>query len=284
VSHSRFSDGFNRLWTPNDFLPVMSAMDAINHYPTIVLVLGLLALVFGANEIGYRVARKWHGSEPEKSQTTGNALKVSIIGLVALLLGFSYSMTTSRFESRQQLVLNEANAAGTCYLRAGLLPEPERSRIRNILRRYVDVRLEYFEKALDPEELERTTKEMDALLAELWSTVEEAVRKDGQTAHFSQIVPAANEVIDLSATRAHASRNYLPPAVLLLLAVCMVISAALMGHTSGQVGHRHLGLWIALNVLTMLVLFVVLDFDRPRRGLVQVDHRPLIEFRDSIRQ
>lgn len=56
-----------------------------------------------------------------------------------------------------------------------------------------------------------------------------------------------------------------------------------MGHSSGQVGRRHLGLWLALNVLVALVLFVVLDFDRPRRGLIQINHQPLIELRETLK-
>ena len=69
----------------------------------------------------------------------------------------------------------------------------------------------------------------------------------------------------------------MPDPVLVLLALCMVMSSGVAGYSSGQAGRRHIGLWIALNILVLLVLFVVLDFDRPRRGLVQVSHAPLIE-------
>ena len=129
----------------------------------------------------------------------------------------------------------------------------------------------------------RTTKAMDAAMVELWSGVEDGVKADHELARTSEIVPAANEVIDLSATRAWASHNQMPASVLVLLAVSMVISSGLVGHSSGQVGRRHLELWIGTNVLVMLVLFVVLDFDRPRRGLIQINHTPLIELRESMK-
>ena len=257
-------------------------MQFIYDLPIWAFISVVLPLMFGANEIGFRMGRARHADEPERSQTVANGLKASIIGLVALLLGFSYSMTSGRFNQRQQLVLDEANAIGTCYLRAGLLPETAGGHIRDCLRRYTDLRLEHFETALVPSEFQRTTKAMDAALVELWAGVEEAVKSDQDRARVSEIVPAANEVIDLAATRAWASHNQMPASVLALLAICVVVSSGLMGHSSGQVGRRHLGLWVALNCLIMLVLFVVLDFDRPRRGLIQINHQPLIELRQSM--
>lgn len=256
-------------------------MNIIYDLPTWVTVVSLLVLMFAANEVGYRLGCGLQ--ESERSQTVSYAIKGTIIGFIALLLGFSYSITSSRFNQRQSLVLDEANAIGTCYLRAGLLAEPARSSIRTTLQQYTDLRLEHFELALDPSENERTAKSMDALMGELWSGVEDGVKADQALARTSQIVPAAGEVINLSATRAWASHNQMPPSVLLLLAVCAITSSGLVGHSSGQVGRRHLGLWIAMNFLVMLVLFVVLDFDRPRRGLIQVNHAPLIELRRTMK-
>ena len=258
-------------------------MATIYDWPTWVLVVSVLGLMFAASEVGYRLGRARQAEEPERSHNVSSGLKASIFGLVALLLGFSYSMTSSRFNQRQRLVLDEANAIGTCYLRAGLLGEPAPNRIRTTLQRYTALRIEHFERALEPGEYQRTTKAMDAALVDLWSAVEDGVNADHELARTSQIVPAANEVIDLSATRAWASHNHMPPSVLLLLAVCMVVSSGLMGHSFGQVGRRHLGLWIAMDVLVILALFVVLDFDRPRRGLIQVNHTPLIELQESMK-
>lgn len=248
-----------------------------------IIVASILALMFAANEASYRFGRVRSGEEPERVHGVSKALKASILGLVALLLGFSFSITSNRFNQRQRVVLDEANAIGTCYLRAGLLAEPTRTRIQATLRRYTDLRLEHFERALEPGEYVRTSKAMDATLLELWSAVEDSVKTNPELARTSQIVPAANAVIDMAATRAWASHNQMPSSVLALLAVCMVVSGGILGHSSGQTARRHVGLWVMLNVLVALVLFVVLDFDRPRRGLIQVNHAPLIELRESMK-
>ena len=98
------------------------------------------------------------------------------------------------------------------------------------------------------------------------------------------IVPAANEVIDLSSTRAWAGRNHLPGPVLVLLLASVLVSGLLLGHSSGQAGNRHAPLWLVSNLIFALVLFVVLDFDRPRRGLIRVDPTPLVELESTLRE
>lgn len=258
-------------------------MNFIYAWPTTATCSGLLLLMFLGNELGFRLGRHRMSKETERSHAVSAGLKASVIGLVALLIGFSFSMTTNRFSERQHLVLDEANAIGTCYLRAGLLADPARTEIRQTLRQYTETRIRYFEEALHLEESRHISQEMDADMEALWQEVETAAAADLQAVHFSQIIPAANEVIDLNSTRAWASQNQTPGSVIMLLAVCSVVATTLMGHSSGQAGVRHVGLWIALNVLIVLVLYVILDFDRPRRGLIQLNHQPLIDLRESLK-
>lgn len=246
-------------------------------WPTWTIVAGLFALMLAANELGFRAGRRDHEHETEPSRSVSNALKGSVFGLVALLLAFSFSATTSRHDVRQRIVLDQANAVGTCYLRAGLLDDPERSQIRTDLQQYVRVRLEHFRAARDPAENAQTRVAIDGLLSDLWKAVEAAHRRQPEAVRNSLIVPAANEVIDLSSDRVWAGRNHLPMPVLALLFISVVVSSALLGHSSGLAGRRHFWLWVAMNVVFALVLFVILDFDRPHRGLIQLDPAPLVE-------
>jgi hypothetical protein len=250
--------------------------------PTWVIVLGLLFVALAANEAGFRYGL-WHqGRESELSKTVSNTLKGSIFALVALLLAFSFSATSNRYDMRQRLVLDQANAIGTVYLRAGLLGEPASSNIRSTLRQYVDVRLEHFRAGYHTEASARLQLEIDGLMNTLWKEVERENSTDPEAVRTSLIVPAANEVIDLSSTRAWANRNHLPDPVLALLLASVVISSLLLGHSSGQAAQRHPGLWLASNVVLALVLYVVLDFDRPKRGMILIDQMPLIELRASL--
>lgn len=177
----------------------------------------------------------------------------------------------------RRVVLDEANALGTCDLRAGLQGASAAGRLRDMLRRHTVVRIEHFDTGDDPAAAGRTSAEMARQLDALGAEVTAATRDDPAAVRTAAIIPAVNAVIDLDATRAWSVAGHLPPPVLVLLLAGVLVSSLLIGHSSGQARRRHGGLWLAFNLLFALVLFVVLDFDRPRRGLIRVDHTPLID-------
>jgi hypothetical protein len=256
-------------------------MSFISDLPTWLLAAVLLALMFAANEIGFRIGES-RPDEPEQSRSVSNGLKASVFALVAFLLGFAFSMTAGRHDVRRRLVLDEANAIGTLHLRAGTIDSAPSGQIRNSLQAYLGARLEYFDHTLDPLRRQESEEQMSLQLDNIWAAVERSAKTNDQATRTSQIIPAANEVIDLFSTRAWAADSHLPQSVVVLLIVSVLVSCLLAGHSSGQSDRRHVGLWTAFNVLFALVLFVVLDFDRPRRGLVRVDHSPLVELQRTL--
>jgi hypothetical protein len=256
-------------------------MQAIYDWPLWIPLLGILALSLVASELGFRYGRSHQFSESERGIVT--AIRTSTLGLVALLLGFSFAITSNRFSERSRLVMDEANAIGTCYLRAGLLADPASSQIRTALRRYIDWRVESFDKGRDRSEFARLADSMHVSLDELWTGVTTAVSADRNRALTSVIVPAANDVIDLSATREWMRRFHMPASVAWLLGLAIILCGAMTGHALGETGSRHVGLMLGFNLLIVMVALVVLDFDRPRHGLIRVDQTPLIKLQESMR-
>ena len=256
-------------------------MFVIYDWPIWIPIFAILLLSLGAGELGFRYARSRQLSDAERDIVS--TLRTSTLGLVALLLGFSFAITSNRHNDRSRLVVDEANAIGTCYLRAGLVAEPASSQIRTALRRYTDLRIESFERGLDRREFERLATAMHASLDELWTGVAQAISADRQLALTSAIVPAANDVIDLSATREWIRTYHMAPSVVWLLALSIILCGAMTGHALGEAGRRHVGLSLGLNLLILMVAFVVLDFDRPRRGVIRVDQTPLIQVRESMK-
>ncbi|HWC75000.1 MAG TPA: hypothetical protein VG454_13775, partial [Gemmatimonadales bacterium] len=137
-------------------------MDAIYDWPIWVLILAILLLSLGASEVGFRRGRALQATEGERDILT--TIRTSTLGLVALLLGFSFAITSNRFNDRSRLVMDEANAIGTCYLRAGLVAEPARGQIRDALRRYVDLRIESYERGVDRKAFEQLATQMHGTL------------------------------------------------------------------------------------------------------------------------
>src|SRR6185295_17125674 len=129
-----------------------------------VLVVLLLAVEMGSwIGLRHRASLDQHG---RNNITTGEA---ALLGLLALLLSFSFSMSASRYDTRRALVLEESNAIGTTYFRARLLPEPHRREVADLLREYVDVRLDFYDAGIDPDKLRQAYEKTDDLQGRLWN-------------------------------------------------------------------------------------------------------------------
>jgi hypothetical protein len=153
--------------------------------------------------------------DPAKSELT--TLQSAMVGLLALLLGFSFAMAESRFETRRQLVLEEANAVGTTYLRSQALAEPYQTKVAALLREYVADRLKYYAAGIDPEKLDEVNRQTGQMQTELWSQVMDAINKDPHSIPAGLFISSLNEVIDLHMKRDIARQNHVPEAVLSLL-------------------------------------------------------------------
>jgi hypothetical protein len=144
----------------------------------ILVVTGLFGLLLVATELGFRRGRVIRGTleDPAKSELT--TLQGAMVGLLALLLAFSFAMAESRFETRRQLVLEEANAIGTTYLRSQALAEPYQTKVVTLLREYVANRLKYYAAGIAPEKLDEDNQQTDQLQKQLWSQAMDAINKD----------------------------------------------------------------------------------------------------------
>ena len=249
-------------------------MDRLYDTPAWVLGIVLLVSMGVALEAGHRLSR--HERAPSLAPIQG-----AILGLVALLLAFSFSAAESRFIARRRLVVTEANDIGTMYLRAGLLTSPIREQMRSRLRRYVDVRLAIFDAARDPTRLPPLLEETDRIHAELWTLLEEATPK----ASFPIVqvtVTSLNQVIDVSAERKDAATSRIPDSILIVLFIATIGGALLVAYQP-QDEKRQWVLWTTFAVLLTLVMVTLIDLDRPRRGLIQTSQEPLIDLRETLK-
>ena len=117
------------------------------------VALTLIVLLLIAAEMGFRFGHRHHKATNDPTRSQMGTIEGAILGLLGLLLGFTFAMAVSRYDHRKELVLEEANAIGTTYLRASLLPEPQSTTIKDLLARYVDVRLDFYRAGSDPRQL-----------------------------------------------------------------------------------------------------------------------------------
>jgi hypothetical protein len=198
------------------------------------------------------------------------------------MLGFTFSLSMDRLEARKSLLRDEANTIGTTYLRTQLLPEPMRSRLPPLLRRYMDTRLALCEHGFDRDRLPEIQAQSSALHAEMWSEAVAAARvADGEMT--SLFVSSLNDTIDMHGLRVASIRSLIPAPLFVLLFAVSVVALGLCGYVSSRNHRRALVLNGLTAVLITLVTALVFDLQRPSRGLVRANPIALVELRDSMR-
>jgi hypothetical protein len=254
-------------------------------YSTPILILTPLALAVWAAFIvlGSRLAARARRRSAETSHAQLSTTVAAVLSLLALLLAFSFAMAQGRYDARRALVLEESNAIGTTYLRTELLDEPERSELKSLLRRYVDVRIALHEAGFDRRRRDALLAASVRLHAQLWDTATRAVARTPNQIASGLFLRSLNDVIDLHEKRRVAVENLVPLPIVELIFFVGCIAAALVGYDGGLDGARRFWPTFLATAVFVSVAALVLDLDRPARGLIRVPQESMIRLRHSLR-
>ncbi len=245
----------------------------------VLFIVSVLLLVLA--EAGFRVAQLRHRetTEGHKGQVTG--IQTAVLGLLALLLGFTFAMALGRYDSRRNLVLQEANAIGTTYLRTSFLPDTHKNAVEELLRRYVDARIPLYDRDTSPDELRTLEEESSNLQHEIWEHLI-AAAKESPSPVTATFVGALNEMIDLGASRLHAFRSHVPGAAWLLVLFVAGVGCYVSGYAAGVSKARSAFSIILLPLLVAVVVTLISDLDAPRQGLIGISKQPLLDLQKSF--
>ena len=184
----------------------------------------------------------------------------------------TFSGAASRFEDRKWFIDTEANAIGTAYLRIDLLPEEAQEPLRDLLRRYVDVRASVYQNAEDLDGVAAALAKGSALQTDIWKQAMAAYRLPGTSSQATMLLtPALNEMFDITATRQTATRNHPPAVIFILLAVLALVSALLVGYGTSANKDRSWFHHVTFAFVISLAIYVIVDLEYPRLGLIKVD-------------
>jgi hypothetical protein len=257
----------------------MPSGNPLEDVPVLAIFAIFAAISFVAYEIGFRIGHWWQARTPGVQEGPTGVLVGSILALWAFLLAITMGMASDRFDTRRGLVLEEANSMGTTYLRAGYLPEPTSSEIRNLLREYVPLRV----APSDRETLVANIERSEELLAQMWSVAEAEAKVTQQGDLMSLFLESLNETIDLNESRIAAGvYARVPASILWLLFFGSVLTLAMVGYSAGLTGRRDMLSATVLIVALGAVLILVVDLDRPREGFVQVSQQPILDLQEQI--
>lgn len=232
----------------------------------------------------YRLGSRRLQEEDAHTEVSG-AIIGAVFALLGLLIAFTFSGAYSRFEVRRQLIVQEANAIGTAYLRLDLLPVSAQAHLREKFRAYTVSRAALYEKLTDVSETRNELARSVALQKEIWdSTVAASSPPQYQSARLL-LLPALNEMIDIVTTRTVAIQTHPPALIWIMLFAIALACAGLTGFRAGIFKRPGYFYHILLAAITACVLYVTLDIEYPRYGLVRLDtvNQVLIELAETMK-
>jgi hypothetical protein len=243
------------------------------------LFVGMILLL----ELGRRLGRRRQGRHEEGARAGLGAVEGAVFALLGLLIAFTFSGAASRFDARRQLIVQEANAIGTAWLRLDLLPVNMQPELRDLFRRYLDLRLAAYQKMPDVEAVLIEIGKANALQGVLWNRAVVACQ-DSPNAVKAHLIPALNEMFDLAATRTMTAQMHPPAIIFVMLAVLALMSSLLAGYAMAGGKTRS---WIHVFGFALIMattVYVILDLEYPRLGIIRIDafDRVLVDLRQSM--
>ena len=206
-------------------------------------------------------------------------IQAATLTLLALIIGFSFSMAISRYDLRKTYEEAEANAIGTEWVRAGLLPAPDAAKVRSQLRRYTDLRIAFY-RTRDEQELQQINNDTSNLQNEMWAAVQTPALSQ-PTPVMALAVSGMNDVLNSQGYTQAAWWNRIPTSAWGLLIITAICCHVLVGY--GARGEKmSASLLIVLPLVISISFLLIADIDAPRRGLIRVKPQNLVALDDSL--
>lgn len=252
------------------------AMYYLTDYPFVVLAVSLAAL-WGSAQIGVLLHKKLRPME-ESERDDFNVVSGATLTLLGLIIGFSFAMAISRYDQRKNYEEDEANAIGTAYFRAGILPTAEASKIRELLKDYLEQRILFYQTH-SRSQLLAIDSRTGQLQTQLWLAVQAAAAKQPNPV-VALAVASINDVLNSQGYTQAAWWNRLPSAAWWLLLALAMFCNLLVGYGSRR---RSVVFFLVLPVAVSVSLFLISDISSPRRGLILVVPQNLLSLSESLR-
>ena len=251
-----------------------------DNIPTYLLDISTFLIFLLFFELGSLIGKKRRFEGMEKSDAVIGPTTASILGLFAFLIAFTFNLSAQKLDTRKQNVLLEANAIGTAHLRADLLPAPYKSRIKELLREYTDVRLK-IAPAMEDEEAEYLAKSLE-IQDLLWDEAV-AASKEANDAATKLVIESLNEVFDMHSNRVAASiYNRIAGNIWFMLFIVGALGILMSGIQNGVNGTKRYIAIIPLILAFTIVFALIEDMDNPRRGMFKVGQQPMLDMKKSI--
>lgn len=248
---------------------------------SILFILMLACIAFGLFIGKRRFVKAGYIDNPSNGTLYG-----SIFGLLAFLLGFTFSMSGSRYDSRRQASVAEANDISTAILRADLYPDSERVAFRTDFKNYLQARIDNITARADLDKINKANADAAIYSAILWKRAMDYSKKNPNSLISLQMTPALNAMFDSATSNTYSELIRVPDSIVIMLFLMSLISAFFAGYISSGKGKFDWFMGAGFCLLTAVVVFITLDLDRPRRGFIKLDasRQAIISLMDQFKK
>jgi len=254
-------------------------MDALGLWT--VSAITLVAILAGI-EGGYRLGRATRARSEDEKESPVSAIAGTILAMLAFIMAFTFGIVSDRYDARKALVLEEANAIRTAWLRSAFLPEPDRGEAVTLLRQYVDDRLSSIQSG-DFAAVQRAVVQSGDIQRRLWDTAVANARKDMNSDVAALYIDALNTVTNVHASRVSVGIHArMPAGIWMALYALVMLSMVAVGYHTAIAGSRRTWMMLILGLSFSLVITLIVALDRPQGGYVPVSQQPLEELRSAI--
>lgn len=236
---------------------------------TWVLVLILFVLMIFFMYLGIRLTKKGVKSKTENDNS--GFITAGIYTLVALILAFTFSMAGGRFDSRKQIIVQESNDIGTAILRSDMYPDSVRNLFREDFKNYLEARISYYEARSDIQKVNEALASADLYSGRLWNRASKLSLDKDNLVVSNQMIPALNNMFDIANTRLHGELYKIPDSIIILLFGLLLIASFISGYVTSSKGRIDWYLALCFCLVTSFTMYFLLDLDRPRKGLINLD-------------
>lgn len=253
----------------------------LNHTEAWIIALLLFALMLISSFVGNRTGnyvRKKKNAEEKPTETS------ALIALLFFLLAFTFGMSGDRYDSRRKVVIEEANTIGTAILRSDMYPDSIRALFRKDFKEYVETRISYYQVGADTKGVLKADSLSQVISSKLWKRAASLSKDPANLAATQQMIPALNDMIDVTTLRLAGEKAKVPQSILVMLFFLATIIAFYGGYSEGRNGKMDWVVQIGFCILVSLVVLFTLDLDRPRRGFVNLDvpNETIIDLRKNF--
>jgi len=250
---------------------------------SVLIVSALFVSMLLFMEMGYRLGHRRHTRANDSIRSQANGSVASMLGLLALLLGFTFSLALHRYDDRSEHVVLEANAIRSAYFTSQLLPAPMRDEARTLLHRYLDLRIQEGRVNLTASATrESLMLQANQIALRIWEVAERAMEQDPRPITTGLFIQSVTKLIEARDSRNASLARHVPEIVLFLLFATFLLTAGTLGYASGISGHRVTLPAFITVVLIVLVVYLIIDMDRPRRGYIRVNQESMLSLWQSI--